>query len=97
MFQFIPYSAKQLNVLQICGVEQVYGTGLCHRLEQGRVVGPGHSVPSRWQNSMEKEQHSVRFPVDSEVQDIFLNALHEFIQMCSTGAQGSRSQGPVPA
>lgn len=59
------------------------------QLEQGRVFGPGNSVPSRWQNSVEKEQRSVQFPVDSEVQRIFSNALHQFIQMCSAGVQGS--------
>lgn len=46
------------------------------QLEQGRVVGPGHCVPSRWQNSVEKEQHSVQFPVDSEVQHIFFLMLY---------------------
>lgn len=67
------------------------------QLEQGRGVGPGHSVPSRWQNSVEKEQCSVQFPVDSEVQHIFFNALHQFIQVCSAGAQSSRSQRPLGA
>lgn len=62
------------------------------QLEQGRVVGLGHSVPSRWQNSVENEQCSVQLPVASEVQHIFLNALHEFIQTCLAGAQGSQSQ-----
>lgn len=41
------------------------------QLEQGRVVGPGHTVPSKWQNFVEKEQRSVQFPVDSEVQHTF--------------------------